>query len=181
MSDFQSAFVTAGNLMLAFPEPLTEKYRPKKISDFVGIDKPKRVCAALVRQPIALNLYFQGASGTGKTTLALALASEMPAELHHIASKECTLETVKEIVRQCHYMPRMFSDWQPCKMHVVLIDEADQMSYAAQLAFLSVLDGTGRPPNTRALILSGYSQLPERRAKMMAWGPCPVIADRIQM
>ncbi len=33
-------------------------------------------------------------------------------------------------------------------MHLVIVDEADQMSYPAQLAFLSLLDSTGFPPNT---------------------------------
>lgn len=132
----------------SFPEPLTEKYRPKRISEFVGLDKAKKVCTHLLRQPMPLNLYFLGPSGTGKTTMALALAAEMPAEVHHLASKECTLETVREVTRQCHWMPRMFNDWKPCKMHILICDEADQMSYAAQLAFLSILDGTSRPPNT---------------------------------
>jgi replication-associated recombination protein RarA len=137
-----------GQAEFFFPEPLTEKYRPKHCADFVGLDKAKKICAYLIRQPKPLNLYFVGPSGTGKTTMARALAEEMPAELHHIASKECTLETVQEINRVCHWCPRMFNDWQPCKMHLVLVDEADQMSYAAQLAFLSILDGTARPPNT---------------------------------
>src|SRR5207302_9620284 len=75
-------------------------------------------------------------------------AAEMPAEFHHIASKECTLESVKEIARICQYAPRMATDWKPCKMHIVLVDEGDQMSYPAQLAFLSLLDSTAPLPNT---------------------------------
>ncbi len=133
---------------LAFPEPLTERYCPKTFADFIGLERPKTVMAKLAAKPFPSNFYFVGKSGTGKTRLALTLAALMPAELHHIASKECTLQTVQEITKQCHYMPRMANDWTPCKMHVVLADEADQMSYPAQLAFLSILDGTSRPPNT---------------------------------
>jgi len=132
----------------AFPEPLTDKYCPHTFSDFIGLEKPKKIMAGLAANPFPSNWYFKGPSGTGKTRLALTLAATMPAELHHIASKECSLQTVQDIVRTCHWCPRMFSDWQPCKMHVILVDEADQMSYAAQLAFLSILDGTARPPNT---------------------------------
>lgn len=131
-----------------FPQPLTEKYRPVKLSDFVGLDKPKRAMQKLVERPYQSAWFFLGESGTGKTTMALSIAAEMPAQLHHISSKECTLETVKEIARACHFMPRQFSDWQPCKMHLVIVDEADQMSYPAQLAFLSLLDSTAFPPNT---------------------------------
>lgn len=132
----------------SFPEPLTEKYRPRKIAEFVGLDKVKRVMGKLASAPFNSAWFFLGNSGTGKTTMALALAVEMPAELHHIASKECTIETVREIARLCHYCPRMANDWQPCKMHLVLVDEADQMSYPAQLAFLSLLDATAFPPST---------------------------------
>jgi hypothetical protein len=38
----------------------------------------------------------------------------------------------------------------------VIVDEADQMSPAAQLAFLSLLDATGFPPNT-VFIFTGNS------------------------
>src|SRR5215469_8248706 len=94
-----------------FPQPLTEKYRPTAIADFVGLDKIKRAMSKLAANPYPSAWFFLGNSGTGKTTMALAMANEMPAELHHIASKECTLETVQEIAKKCHWMPRMFSDW----------------------------------------------------------------------
>jgi DNA polymerase III delta prime subunit len=80
----------------------------------------------------------------------------MPAEVHHVASKDCDLEAVRKIKQACHYMPRMFDTWKPCKMHLVIVDEADQMSYPAQLAFLSLLDSTGFPPNTM-FIFTGNS------------------------
>ncbi len=132
---------------LDFPTPLATKYQPKRVADFL-CEKPRRIMSNFVRNPYPSEWYFLGASGTGKTTMALAMASEIPAELHHIASKECTLETVNAIVKQGYYMPRMANDWKPCKLHLVLIDEADQMSYPAQLAFLSKLDATAKPPNT---------------------------------
>jgi replication-associated recombination protein RarA len=75
---------------LAFPEPLTEKYRPTTVDGFVGLEKPRKVMAKLAANPFPSAWYFLGPSGTGKTTLALALAAQMPAELHHIASKKCT-------------------------------------------------------------------------------------------
>jgi replication-associated recombination protein RarA len=136
------------NLAFDFPQPLAEKYRPTRISDFVGLDKVKRVVTKLAVNPFPSAWLFVGPSGTGKTTMGLALAAEMPAELHHIPAKECTLETVQEVCRQCHYSPRQPDNWQPVRFHVVLVDEADQMSYPAQLAFLSKLDSTAFPPNT---------------------------------
>jgi DNA polymerase III gamma/tau subunit len=135
-------------IAFAFPQPLAEKYRPQRIQDFVGLEKAKRIISKLAANPYSSAWLFQGPSGTGKTTMALALAAEMPAELHHIPAKECTLDAVQEVCRQCHYSPRQPDDWKPVRFHLVLIDEADQMSNAAQLALLSKLDATAFPPNT---------------------------------
>jgi replication-associated recombination protein RarA len=126
-----------------FPQSLTERYRPATIAQFVGLEKPKRLCARLAENPFDSAWLFVGASGTGKTTMALAIASMMPAELHHIPSQECNLESIERIRRTCQYVPRL-----GCKKHLVLIDEADRMTAAAQLSMLSKLDSTNFPPDT---------------------------------
>jgi len=81
-------------------------------------------------------------SGTGKTSMALALCEAIGGELHHIPSQSCNVSTVEDVTRQCHYVPRNNT------LHIVLVDESDQMSSAAQLSFLSKLDGTAFPPQT---------------------------------
>jgi DNA polymerase III gamma/tau subunit len=122
---------------------LTEKYRPSTIQDFIGLDKAKRICAKLAVDPFDSAWLFVGASGTGKTTLALALVDEMQAELHHIPSGNCTVDAVKDLRARLSYLPTMGK-----KMHLVLVDEADQMTTAAQHALLSMLDSTNRPQQT---------------------------------
>jgi DNA polymerase III delta prime subunit len=134
--------------VIEFPLSLSEKYRPQRIGEFVGLENAKRILANFTAKPYQSAWLFLGPSGTGKTTMALALAAELPAELHHIPAKECTLDAVQEVCRQCHYSPRQPDDWRPVRFHLVLIDEADQMSNAAQLALLSKLDATAFPPNT---------------------------------
>jgi DNA polymerase III gamma/tau subunit len=124
-------------------EALAEKYRPRAIAAFVGLPKPKTLCARLAAAPYASAWLFCGPSGTGKTTMALALAAAVPAELHHIPSQECNVENIARICARCQYVPMA-----PYRMHLVLIDEADQMSNAAQIALLSRLDSTNPPPNT---------------------------------
>jgi len=131
-----------------YPQPLTEKYAPRHVSEFVGLEQPKKIAARLLAAPAPLNLFFVGESGTGKTRMARAIAHDMPAQLHHVPSRECDLARVRELRDACTYFPRHDDDWsKPATMHEILVDEADGMSSAAQDAFLSILDGTNRPRN----------------------------------
>lgn len=128
---------------LEFPVSLTEKYRPHSIDNFIGLAKPKALCAKLAARPFPSAWLFLGPSGTGKTTMAMALAEMIPAEVHHVPSQSCDVATLERISRTCQYVPMAGK-----KFHLVLVDEADQMSPAAQLFLLSKLDGTAPLPNT---------------------------------
>jgi len=75
--------------------------------------------------------------------MALALAELIPAEVHHIPSQECNLENIERVRRTCQYVPM-----SGYKMHLILADEADRMTPAAQISLLSKLDATNFPPNT---------------------------------
>ncbi len=136
---------------------LTEKYCPKHLADFAGLENAKKLLAALQTSPWESAWLLVGDSGTGKTTMALAFAAELEAEVHHIASRQCDLETVERTVHLCFYTP-WNGGW-----HVVITDEADQMSHAAQLCFLSKLDGTDRPPNTIFIFTANETKLLEKR------------------
>jgi replication-associated recombination protein RarA len=70
---------------LDFPVALTERYRPHSIADFVGLSKPKAICAKLASNPFPSAWLFRGESGTGKTTMAMALAELIPAASHYAA------------------------------------------------------------------------------------------------
>ncbi len=144
-------------MTLDFPQSLTEKYRPRKLDDFIGLAKPKKVLSAFAARPFASAWLFLGPSGVGKTSMALALAQAIPAELQHIPSRACDLESVEAACRHCWYVP------MAANFHLVLVDEADQMTPAAQLAFLSKLDATASPPNTIFIFTANDTRLLEQR------------------
>jgi replication-associated recombination protein RarA len=128
---------------LAFPQSLAEKYRPRTITEFIGLVTPKKILSKLAAKPYASAWLFVGPSGVGKTSMALALASQIGAELHHLPSGKCNAQSIEDAVRMCWYAPMALGG-----LHVVLVDEADQMTNAAQLALLSKLDSTAMPPST---------------------------------
>ncbi len=142
----------------AFPQSLTEKYRPACIADFIGLDRPKKVLTAFCKRPMSGAWLFLGPSGVGKSTMALALAAELNAELHKIPSQKCNAQTIEDTVRQCWFAPMT-----PGGFHVVLCDEADAMTNAGQLQLLSKLDSTDPAPNTIWIFTANDTERLERR------------------
>lgn len=142
---------------LEYPQALSEKYCPAAVGEFAGLARPKAIFQKFAAQPYASSWLLLGPSGTGKTTMAVAFARLLGSEIHHIPSRQCDLESVDNVCRQCHYIA-IGGSW-----HVVLVDEADQMSRAAQHAFLSKLDGTAPPPQTIFLFTANATELLEDR------------------
>jgi DNA polymerase III delta prime subunit len=143
---------------LAFPQSLVEKYRPTRIAHFIGLERPKKVLFAFLKRPASGAWLFVGPSGVGKSTMALALANELQAELHKIPSQKCNAQSIEDTVRRCWYAPMT-----PSGFHIVLADEADQMTDAAQLALLSKLDSTDPAPNTIWIFTANDAERLERR------------------
>src|SRR5258708_4998162 len=127
-----------------YPTALVEKYRPRTFDAFVGLEKPKRIMAKFALCPKSDAFLFVGSSGIGKTSMALAFCESIGGELHHIPSQRCNVEVLEDVIRQCHNVPSRGLN----AFHVVIVDEADRMSKAAQLHLLSKLDATAFPPNT---------------------------------
>ncbi|HXM32273.1 MAG TPA: AAA family ATPase [Chthoniobacterales bacterium] len=142
---------------IEFGQSLSEKYRPRTIAGFVGLEKPKKALAAFCARPFVSSWFFLGPTGTGKTSMAQAIAKAIKAEVHHIPSGNCTVETIEEVIRMCHYVP-LGGGW-----HVVIVDEADKMSPAGQLLFLSKTDATAAPPATIFIFTANDTRLLEPR------------------
>jgi hypothetical protein len=121
---------------IGFPLTLAERYQPRQVADFVGIAGVKRVMTSLLEQPRPCALLFIGGPGTGKSSMAMAFAEQLPGSLHHVSAQKCDVATLDALNDKFAYYPPRGKFW------ICLVDEADQMTEKAQLQLLSRLDGT---------------------------------------
>src|SRR5260370_17752457 len=88
-----------------FPEPLSDRYRPRRIADFAGLSEPKKILSGFATNPRNCGFLFCGPAGTGKTSMGIALASEIQGFMHHIPAQKCTVHTVERTAFSCPYSP----------------------------------------------------------------------------
>ena len=121
---------------ITFPLSLAEKYRPQRLSQFAGLPEAKQVFAALLAQPRPCNLMLVGPPGTGKTTMPLAFAEQLPGTLHHISSQKADVAAIDALCGHCQFHPARG------RFHVIVLDEADEATERGQVQLLSRLDCT---------------------------------------
>jgi replication-associated recombination protein RarA len=115
---------------------LCEKCRPQKIADFIGLAEPKLILQNMVARPFGRALLFEGKSGSGKSAMALAFASEIPAQVHRLPAGECTRDNVAKLWMSCQCGPKA-----GFRMHIVLVDQADTLKKNQQVDLRSKIDG----------------------------------------
>jgi hypothetical protein len=119
-----------------YPLPLTEKYQPRKIEEFIGMEPAKKIFQNLLSAPRPVAVLLVGPAGSGKTTMTLAFVEQLPGTLHHLSSQKCDVAALDRLKDTLIYYPSRG------EFHVVLTDECDQMTDKAQLQLLSQMDGT---------------------------------------
>lgn len=112
---------------------LVDKYRPKTWGEIIGQDKiVKSVKAIVDRKASYPNFLFVGPPGCGKTVLAEVFANEGKFERKEFnASDDRTLVFMRETIKKI----AQFSG-----QRVIILDEADNMIPAAQMALKRIME-----------------------------------------
>ena len=130
------------------PQSLSEKHRPGYLADVVGQGPVLFRVEAFLEAPYSTAFLFEGPTGVGKTTVALAIAAELGTVefggLEQVKSGMQDAEEVERVLKNLRYTPMLGSGWK-----VIIVDEADYMSYKASQIWLSALEDL--PP--RSLII----------------------------
>lgn len=120
---------------------LYKKHRPKLLKQVLGQDAAVSSLSQMLRTgKLPHTMLFSGPSGCGKTTLARILQAKLDCSDHDFSEINTAdfrgIEMVRDIRSRMGLAP------MGGKTRIWLIDEAHQMSSAAQNAFLKILEDT---------------------------------------
>ena len=119
---------------------LYNKYRPKKLSDFVGNRDVLKSLNGVLRKSSSHVFLFKGPTGCGKTTLARVVARKLKCKSNDIMEVDAAdfrgVDTVRTIRQNSKFKAMSGGN------RMWILDECHQMTRDAQTALLKLLEDT---------------------------------------
>lgn len=114
-------------------QPLAERMRPKNLDDFIGqshLTHEGEIVREIITKKQPTSLIFWGPPGSGKTTLARIIASELETDFVEISAVTASKKDVMAIIERAR------TNWQLNQRTLLFIDEIHRFSKSQQDTFL---------------------------------------------
>jgi putative ATPase len=114
--------------------PLADRMRPRTLDEFVGQDHllgPEKILRQAIEKDHLPSMILWGPPGSGKTTLAMIIASMMGVHFIAFSAVLSGVKEIREVVREAN------EEWKYRKRRTILfVDEIHRFNKAQQDAFL---------------------------------------------
>ena len=112
-----------------------EKYRPSKLDNYICSDNIRSVFQDFINRKHIPHILLHGSAGTGKTTLAKILTSNIECDVMYVnASDNTKVEFIRETIKPF----AASTGFNPLK--VVILDEADFLSASSQASLRNLME-----------------------------------------
>ena len=160
--------------------PWVEKYRPYNIDDIISNNNNINVLTSMLNNGSLPHLLFHGTSGTGKTSLILALARQLYGNNINLmvmkldASDDRGINSVREEIKGFAERKNMFSSG----VKLIILDEADSMTFDAQFALRKIIEKYS--VSTRFCLICNYENkiIPAIRSRCANFRFNPIPIDK---